>query len=101
MQNILESHLPELIALFKKNKVVKAYTFGSVLSDHFTAESDIDFLISFNDKLTPVEKGENWFSLYYSLKELLKKDIDLIREEDIKNPYLLNTINASKLLIHG
>ena len=101
MQGLLKNNLPQVIALFNKNKVVKAYTFGSILSDNFTSKSDIDFLISFNQNLTPVEKGENWFSLYYSLKELLNTEIDLVREEDIKNPYLLSTINASKLLIHG
>lgn len=101
MQNLLKNNLPQIIALFNKNEVVRAYSFGSVLSDNFNSNSDVDFLISFNENLSPVEKGENWFSLYYSLKELLHTEVDLVREEDIKNPYLLSTINASKLLIHG
>jgi uncharacterized protein len=101
MQSLLKNNLPQIITLFNKNKVTRAYTFGSIVSDTFNAGSDIDFLISFSENLSPVEKGENWFSLYLSLKDLLNTEIDLIREEDIKNPYLLNTINASKLLIHG
>ena len=90
-----------MIDLFKKNKVARAYCFGSVLSNNFNSNSDVDFLISFSDELTPVEKGENWFTLYHSLKQLLNKEVDLIREEYIKNPYLLSTINNNKLLIHG
>ncbi len=81
--------------------MAKAYTFGSVLTGSFDNNSDIDFLISFQENLSPVEKDENWFSLYHSLKKLLNRDVDLVKEEDIKNPYLLKTINARKQLIYG
>jgi uncharacterized protein len=88
-------------ALFKRNKVKSAYTFGSLNTPAFNNESDIDFLIAFNDDTNPVERGENWFSLYYSLKQILNREVDLVREEDIKNPYLLQSINASKMKIYG
>ena len=81
--------------------MAKAYTFGSVLIGSFDNNSDIDFLISFQENLSLVEKDENWFSLYHSLKKLLNRDVDLVKEEDIKNPYLLKTINARKQLIYG
>jgi uncharacterized protein len=98
---IIDNNIEALIAAFKKNDVEKVYAFGSVTSAHFTNTSDVDFLISFNKTLTPLQKGENWFSLYYSLKQILQRDIDLVREEDIKNPILLQTIDANKQLIYG
>lgn len=101
MISILHNNIEALNAVFKKNDVAKVYAFGSVTSAHFTNTSDIDFLISFDKKLTPIEKGENWFSLYYSLKQILQREIDLVREEDIKNPILLKTIDANKQLIYG
>lgn len=101
MQIILKEKLPLILNVFKKNKVAKAYTFGSSNTDAFTATSDFDFLISFDNSLTPLQKGENWFILYYALKEILMRDVDLVREEDIKNPYLLQSINKSRELIYG
>lgn len=88
-------------ALFRQNKVKSAYTFGSLNTPAFNNESDIDFLIASNDGTSPIERGENWFSLYYSLKKILNREIDHLREEDIKNPYLLQSINASKMKIYG
>ena len=101
MQTILKENLPLIFSLFKENKVVKAYAFGSAVSNNFNSESDFDFLISFDESLSPIQKGENWFSIYYSLKKLLRRDVDLLREEDIKNPYLLKSINNNKELIYG
>lgn len=101
MAGLPQDKLILIEALFKKNKVKSAYTFGSIATPHFNAASDIDFMIAFLDDTDPIERGENWFSLYYSLKEILNRDVDLVREEDIKNPYLLQTINASKTKIYG
>jgi uncharacterized protein len=101
MEILLKNKMPDIITLFKNNKVQQAYAFGSAISTNFNDNSDFDFLISFNKDLSPIQKGENWFTLYYGLKEILHRDIDLLREEDIKNPYLLKSINANKQLIYG
>ncbi len=101
MQTTLKENLPLIFSLFKEKKVVKAYAFGSAISNNFNSESDFDFLISFDKSLSPLQKGENWFAVYYSLKMILKRDVDLLREEDIKNPYLLKSINNNKELIYG
>jgi uncharacterized protein len=101
MNILLENNIPDIITLFKNNKVDKGYAFGSALTSDFNSASDFDFIIHFNNTLSPIEKGENWFNIYYGLKKILGRDIDLVREEDIKNPYLLNSINANKQLIYG
>ncbi len=101
MNILLQNNIKEIETLFKNNKVEKAYAFGSAMSTEFSDKSDIDFLINFNPSLSPIEKGENWFNLYHSLKLLLQREVDLVREEDIKNPFLLKSINKNKFLIYG
>lgn len=101
MHILLQNKILEISTLFKNNKVEKAYAFGSAVTNDFNDESDFDFIVNFDNSLSPIEKGENWFNLYYNLKKLLKREIDLVREEDIKNPYLLKLINANKFLIYG
>jgi uncharacterized protein len=101
MHDILSGKFSLFIPLLKKNNVAKTYTFGSVLTGRFNSNSNIDFLISFHETLSPVENGENWFSLYHSLKTILNRDIGLLSEEDIKSLFLLKTINSTKQLIYG
>ena len=79
--------MPDLVRLLKAHRVVRAYAFGSVLTDHFTEDSDVDLVIAFEDGLDPVENGELWWSLWYKLRDLFHRDVDLLIERSVKNPY--------------
>lgn len=79
--------MPELIRLLKAHRVVRAYAFGSVLRDDFDENSDIDLIVSFEDGLDPVLNGELWWSLWYELRALFNRDVDLLIERSIINPY--------------
>lgn len=73
--------------------VIRAYLFGSAANGTMTDESDIDFMVSFKPELSYTDYGNNYFQLIYALQNLLKKDVDLVAEETITNPYLLESIN--------
>ncbi|MFN8431463.1 MAG: nucleotidyltransferase domain-containing protein [Spirosomataceae bacterium] len=93
--------LPEILELFKKCKVESAFLFGSVLTENFNSESDIDFIINFQEKIDPLEKGELYWNLYDNLKNKLDHEVDIISEKSLKNPYFIKEINHSKLKIYG
>jgi uncharacterized protein len=101
MDNLIITKKENMINLLKKHKIVKAYVFGSVTTSNFNENSDIDFLISFQQGLDPLEKGELWWSLHDSLRELFNREIDLITENTLKNPYFIEEINNTKQLIYG
>ena len=44
---------------------------------------------------------DNYFDFKYSLEELLGREIDLLEEQTIKNPYLKKNVDATKTLIYG
>lgn len=96
----IQVYLPEVIELLKKHKVKTAYVFGSVLSENFNKESDVDFLVSLQEGLDPADAGGHLWDLYYGLKDLLHREIDLITERSLKNPYFINEINKTKFLIY-
>jgi predicted nucleotidyltransferase len=96
-----KAQLPLLARLFKEHKIKNAYVFGSVVSDKFTDESDIDILINFEDGLEPLEKGEIWWNLYDKLREVFNREIDLLIESSLKNPYFIEDINEKKQLIYA
>ncbi len=44
--DIIEKNIDKIKKLCKRYRVSKLYIFGSVMSNHFTEKSDIDFLVS-------------------------------------------------------
>ncbi|MCD4795402.1 MAG: nucleotidyltransferase domain-containing protein [Bacteroidales bacterium] len=96
---IIISEKEKINKLFKNHKVVKAYIFGSAIKSDFNINSDIDFLITFQDDLEPLEKGELWWSLHDSLRNLLNREIDLLTERSLKNPYLIKELDRTKQLV--
>ena len=93
--------LPQIIEIFKKHKIVNACVFGSVLTDKFATNSDVDFLVNLEKDLDPVEAGEHLWDTYDELKNLLNREVDILTERSLKNPYFINEINHSKYPIYG
>jgi predicted nucleotidyltransferase len=98
--NIIEKNIDRLTRLCEKYKVAELYVFGSVLSNRFSSESDIDFIVTF-DEIELEKYADNYFDFKFSLEDLFKRNIDLLEEKAIKNPFLKNSINNSKQLIYG
>ncbi len=100
MNKVLKDHLPKVMDLFKSHKVKKAYAFGSVVTGPFNDLSDIDLIISFDKSLDPIEYGELYFDLADKLEALLERKVDLITEPTLRNPYFLENVNKSKILLY-
>jgi uncharacterized protein len=100
MHKILENKIHKLHDICKSLGIQRMYAFGSVISDRFTDESDIDFLISFSENLTIEEYTNNYFALQYQLRDLFKRKIDLVTERTLSNPYFIESIEETKQLIY-
>lgn len=97
---LLENNISQIVALCRKHKVSKLFAFGSILTNRFNDESDVDFLVSFN-KSEVTDYFDNYFDFKYSLEDLLGRTVDLLEEQTIKNPYLKKNVDATKSLIYG
>ena len=96
----LETYTPEIIKLCENHKVKSLYAFGSVLTDNFNEESDIDLIVDFSN--IPVEDyADNYFDFKFSLQDILKRPIDLLEEKAIKNPYFRQAVNQQRQLVYG
>jgi predicted nucleotidyltransferase len=101
MNKIISSNIKKIKYLFKSHKVEKAYIFGSAVTGKFTEKSDLDFLIKFQSGLKPLEKGELWWNLHDALRDFFKREIDIVTESSLKNPYFIKEIDETKELIYG
>ena len=99
MDNIVQSKLSEIKDVMRSYGVIRAYLFGSAAIGNMADDSDVDFMVSFDPDLSYTAYGENYFQLLYALQKILKKDVDIIAEETITNPYLLQKINSQKIAV--
>ena len=101
MQPIIEQRKEELRKICERLKIKKLYAFGSsVAEDKFSEASDFDFLISFEDSIAPEEYSENYFRLHYKLREIFNREVDVITERSLSNPYFIESVNKNKVLIY-
>lgn len=96
----LKNRLPEVLPVLKKNRVERAYAFGSVVTEDFDDESDIDLLITLQNDLEPGEYTDCFWGLYFELPEILGRPVDLVMSETVKNPYFQESLDSSKELIY-
>ena len=93
-------NMDRIIALCKKYKVAKLWVFGSILTDRFNDDSDVDFSVIFNYKSIP-DLFVTFFDFIDELETLLGRKVDLIDETAIKNNYFRRKLDSTKQLIYG
>ena len=89
-----------IIALCKKYKVAKLWVFGSILTDRFNDDSDVDFSVIFNYKSIP-DLFVTFFDFIDELETLLGRKLAQIDETAIKNSYFRRKLDSTKQLIYG
>ena len=97
---LLDTHINDIKKLCSNHKVRKLYAFGSVLSNKFTNESDVDLVVDF-DPIDISLYADNYFDLKFSLQKILNRPVDLLEEKAIKNPYFRKNLNLQRKLIYG
>ncbi len=97
---LIDNHINEVKDLCDRYHVAELYVFGSILSDRFKKDSDIDFLLSFSE-VEPAEYFDNYMDLKEGLEELFSRNVDLVEIQTLKNPILKRFINRDKMQLYG
>ena len=90
-----------LKALCKKWKVKSLAVFGSILTEQFSASSDIDFLVQFEDGQAP--DLFDFVQMKYELQDLFSRSVDLVSRRAIErstNPYRKDEILGTSQIIY-
>jgi predicted nucleotidyltransferase len=73
--------------------VVRLFVFGSILTDNFKKSVLLIYwLISLEFDL--YNYADNYFDLKTSFEKLLKRQIDMLEDKAVKNPYLRKSIDS-------
>jgi len=97
---LLDQHTRDIHELCSKHKVKRLYAFGSILTDQFKQDSDIDFLVDF-EPVDLNQYADNYFNLKFALEDTLHRPVDLLEEKAIKNPFFRQAIENQRRLIYG
>ncbi len=99
---LIELNLQRIIDLCRRHKVKSLAVFGSILTDRFNDQSDVDLLVDFE----PIDHDKedyvrNYFDLQDSLESLLKRKVDLVVGSGLRNKYFIANVNRTKQIIYG
>jgi len=98
--SLIERNIDGIKQLCHTHAVAQMSVFGSVLTDRFNDDSDIDILVTFN--ALPVEDyADNYLQLQVALQALLGREIDLVEDKAIRNPVFRNHVDRTKVQIYG
>jgi predicted nucleotidyltransferase len=97
--NIVEKNINELIDLCKRHKVRELYMFGSILTNNFDKNSDIDLLVQF-EKVDILEYFDNYMDFKEKLEVLLDRPVDLLENQAIRNPVFRKVIDRNKKIVY-
>jgi uncharacterized protein len=100
MQNIIDKNIDNIKALCMAYNVKNLFAFGSVCTDKFDDNSDIDLLISFKP-MDYADYADSYFEIADKFEELFKRPVDLVTDKSLKNPYFIESVNQTKTLIYG
>mgnify|MGYP005845689577 FL=1 len=100
MQQLIKDKLEDLKKLCQDYDLKTMYIFGSVCTNEFNDESDIDLLISFKE-ISMEKYTDNYFELHYKLEALFNRKIDLLTENSLSNPYFIAEIEDTKQLLYA
>jgi len=96
MNRAIQNKQMLLSTLLKNNQKIRSYgvsklsIFGSSVSDNLNADSDIDFLVEFDQKQ---KSYDNFMELSFYLENLLGRKVELVTPQALNKylgPHILN-----------
>jgi predicted nucleotidyltransferase len=96
---LIEKNIDMLRNLCNKYKVKELYIFGSILNQKFNDESDVDFLVQF-ENVDILNYFDNYMDFKEKLENLFDKPVDLLENQAIRNPIFRRVLDRNKKLVY-
>jgi uncharacterized protein len=97
----IEQNRAAIAALCRRYHVKRLELFGSAATGAFDpATSDVDFLVEF--EATPaMSRADQYFGLLEALAALLRREVDLVSVNALRNPYFIRAVNETRLPLYA
>jgi predicted nucleotidyltransferase len=101
MIDLIKHNLKHIKTLCENHSVKTLSLFGSAAKNTMHEESDIDFLVEFDDDVALLDYADNYFSLLDNLEKIFNKNIELISAKSLKNPVFKDEVYKSKIDLYA
>lgn len=99
---LIEINIDKVMELCKRFHVRRLWAFGSILTNRFNDDSDVDLCVDFDWKRIPImDAADNFFEFQYALEGIFGRRVDLTDDSAVRNPYFREELNEKRRLIYG
>lgn len=101
MIDLLIQHQDRIAELCRRYRVARLEVFGSAAGGEFDElRSDLDFIVDFQEGF-PDGPFRQYFDFLAALKSLLKREVDLVETQAIRNPYFARAVNKTRRVLYA
>ncbi len=93
-QELIHHNREEILRISARHKAQNIRVFGSVARGEENTESDVDFLVSFNDGVSLLEHA----ALIVDLEDLLGKKVDVVPDTDLHEHVRERVLSEAKAI---
>ena len=87
----------QIINICKLFSIKRLYLVGSVSRGDDSSQSDVDLLVAFNRKGSPLHQ---YMDTKFAFESAFQRKVDLIEENAISNPFFKKSIEEDKVLLY-
>lgn len=101
MHPLIEANRSAIEALCREFGVEKLEVFGSIVTDTFTEESDIDFIVHYPKNYDLGPWAGRHLELQERLEYILGRNVDLVMVSAIRKPRFIEAIAPSRRMLYA
>ena len=99
MNALIEKHHDALADLCRQHGVARLRLFGSAATERFDPDaSDLDFVVAFADRSPGY--ADRYLDFAEALEQLFGRDVDLVTEHSVQNPYFRRSVASTQQLVY-
>lgn len=99
---LIELNIDRIIQVCKRFHVRKLWVFGSILTNRFNDNSDVDLCVDFDWENIPLmDSADNFFDFQDALEDIFGRKVDITDDSSVRNQYFRQELNQTRRLIYG
>jgi predicted nucleotidyltransferase len=98
--NLIRQHIEQISQICLEHQVEQLFIFGSIATDRFSDQSDVDILIQFSTQINPLNYFNNYMDFKEKLESVLNREVDIVENQAVRNPIFRRILDRDKILIY-
>ena len=80
--------------------MARLWVFGSILTPRFNDDSDVDFLVDFDEKqIELLDYADNFFNFIHEIDAVVGRKVDMVVNKSIKNRLFRAEVDETRKLL--